>query len=259
VGTLAALGERGLEVQRLLFEELGLGIPEVAWHVARDRVAEVVCFLGLLASTLGKIAGEVALLSRTELGEVREPFVPGRGASSTMPQKRNPVGAEAVVAAAKVVRQQVPLALEAMVQDGERGTGPWLAEWECLPEAFILTAGALRQLGRVLAGLEVDAGRMARNLGLTGGLIMAEAVMMALAPRLGRQRAHELVYEACRRAEAEGLSLEEALASDPEVARHLGAGELQELLDPARYTGLAGAFVDRVVGLIRAEREALRE
>ena len=258
VGTLAAVGERGLEIQRLFLKELGLGVPEIAWHVARDRVAEVVCFLGLLTATLGKIAQEIALLSRTELAEVREPFAAGRGASSTMPQKSNPIGAEAVIALTKVVRQQVPIALDAMVQDGERGTGPWLAEWECVPEAFILTAGALSQLNRILGGLEVDVNRMARNLGLSGGLIMAEAVVMALAPQLGRQRAHELVYAACRRAEAEGLSLVEVLRADPELTRHLEAGDLKRLLDPDGYVGVAGAFVDRVVGLVRKDREVIK-
>ena len=197
-GTLASLSGRGLEVQQLLMEELGLGVPATTWHVARDGLAEAVNFLALVTGSLGKIAYDVMLLSSTEFGEVFEPFVTGRGASSTMPQKRNAISSELMLAASKAVRQHAGLMLDAMVQDLERATGPWHAEWVALPESFVLSAGALHQARFMLGGLIVDPERMARNLDMTDGLIVAEAVMMGLAPHTGRQQAHDIFYAACR-------------------------------------------------------------
>ncbi|MBA4005126.1 MAG: 3-carboxy-cis,cis-muconate cycloisomerase, partial [Delftia sp.] len=216
-GTLASLSGRGLEVQQLLMEELGLGVPATTWHVARDGLAEAVNFLALVTGSLGKIAYDVMLLSSTEFGEVFEPFVTGRGASSTMPQKRNAISSELMLAASKAVRQHAGLMLDAMVQDLERATGPWHAEWVALPESFVLSAGALHQARFMLGGLIVDPERMARNLDMTDGLIVAEAVMMGLAPHTGRQQAHDIVYAACRSVNAEGGTLADALARLPEV------------------------------------------
>jgi 3-carboxy-cis,cis-muconate cycloisomerase len=246
-GTLASLGDKGFAVQAALCEELKLGLPVATWHVARDGFAETVNFLGLVTGSLGKIALDVMIMASTELAEVYEPFVPGRGASSTMPQKRNPISSELILAAAKGVRQHAGLMLDAMIHDFERATGPWHAEWMAIPESFVLTAGALHQAKFALGGLVVDAGRMAQNLGLSKGLIVAEAVMMHLAPFIGRQQAHDLVYAACRVVDDTGRALAEVLAEDSEVSRHFDRAALDRLTDPANYLGLAPAMVDRVL------------
>ena len=248
-GTLASLGEQGFAVQQALAEELGLGVPATPWHVARDGLAEAVNLLALVAASLGKVATDLMIMASTEFGEVYEPFVKGRGASSTMPQKRNPISCELMLAAAKAVRQQAGLMLDAMVQDFERATGPWHAEWLALPESFILTAGALHQAKFALGGLIVDEERMRRNLDASRGLIVAEAVMMALAPALGRQQAHDLVYDACRSAHERGCSLADSLAATASIARHFDRETLERLTDPAHYLGLAPRIVDRALAL----------
>jgi 3-carboxy-cis,cis-muconate cycloisomerase len=247
-GTLASLGDKGMAVQQALMEELKLARPAATWHAARDGLAEAVNFLGLLTGSLGKIAFDVMLLASTEVAEVAEPFVQGRGASSTMPQKRNPISSELILACAKAVRQHAGLMLDALVQDLERATGPWHAEWIALPEAFILTGGALHQAKFMLAGLQVDEARMRKNLDMTHGLIVAEAVMMRLAPHLGRNEAHDIVYDACRVVAEKGGRLADALAAVPAVARHLDKAALEKLTDPANYLGAAQEMVDRVVG-----------
>ncbi|SNB65549.1 3-carboxy-cis,cis-muconate cycloisomerase [Arboricoccus pini] len=244
-GTLASVAPRGLEIQAAFCQEMGLGQPVIAWHVARDSLAEAVAFLGLVTGSLAKIATDVMLMMTNEINEVQEPFVPGRGASSTMPQKRNPISSELILAAAKLVRQHVAAMLDAMVQDFERATGPWHVEWAVLPEAFILTAGALGNARFMLSGLVVDARRMRTNLDLTHGLIVAEAVMMAAAPRLGRQRAHDLVYEACRTALESDRDLAAVLAELPEIVEALGGREQVTVhCDPASYTGHSAEMVD---------------
>ena len=247
VGTLASLGVRGLEVQAALMRELGLGQPEIAWHTARDSFAEVACFLGLVTGTLGKIATDVKLMMQTEVSEVFEPFEQGRGSSSTMPQKRNPISCNYILACTSVVRQHVAAFLEAMVEDHERSTGPWEIEWIVLPEIFLLASGALSQARRMLAGLQVDEKRMRANLDLTNGLIVSEAAMMGLAPYLGRQRAHDLVYDICRKVVQTGTPLIDLLAAEPEISRHLGRSDLAKLTDPANYLGQAGEMIDRVL------------
>lgn len=251
VGTLASLGERGLEVQALLMQELSLDVPQTTWHVARDGLAEAVNFLGLVTGSLGKIACDVMLMASTEFAELYEPFVTGRGASSTMPQKRNPISSELMLAAAKAVRQQAGLMLDAMIQDFERATGPWHAEWLAIPESFSLAASALHQARFMLGGLIVDKARMARNLDLTDGLIVAEAVMMGLAPFTGRQEAHDIVYSACRKVAEQGGTLADALAELPEVAAHLDRPALDALTDPRNYLGAAPQMVDRAVAQSR--------
>ena len=251
-GTLASLGDRGLDVQQALMEELGLGVPAATWHVARDGFAETLNLLGLITGSLGKIAYDVMLMASTEFGELYEPFVTGRGASSTMPQKRNPISSELMLAAAKAVRQHAGLMLDAMIQDFERATGPWHAEWIAIPESFVLAAGALHQAKFMLEGLIVDEQRMRKNLDLTSGLIVAEAVMMGLAPRIGRQQAHDVVYTACRTVNEKGGTLAEVLAAEPEVSRHLDHAALERLTDPANYLGAAPAMVDRVLSARRS-------
>jgi 3-carboxy-cis,cis-muconate cycloisomerase len=246
-GTLASLGDAGLKVRKEYAAALGLDEPDITWHVARDGLVETVQLLGLVTGSLGKIGLDVMLMMATELGEAFEPFAEHRGASSTMPQKRNPISSEVLVANAKAVRQHAGLMLDAMLQDFERATGPWHAEWIALPESFILAAGALRQAQFMLEGLVVDASRMRANLDLTKGLIVAEAVMMGLAPHFGRQEAHDRVYAACRLALAQNRPLYEVLAGDGDITGVLGEDRLRQLCDPANYVGAASAMVDAVV------------
>jgi 3-carboxy-cis,cis-muconate cycloisomerase len=247
-GTLASLGDKGLAVQDALMDELGIGRPAVTWHAARDGLAETVGFLGLVTASLAKIATDVMLLMQTEVGEAFEPFVAGRGSSSTMPQKRNPIACEFIIANAKTVRQHIGLMLDAVVVDHERATGPWQAEWIAIPESFLATAGALRHARSMIDGLIVDAARMRRNLDITGGLIVAEAVMMALAEHIGRGAAHDVVYAACRAAAEQGTPLIDQLRSNAAVTEHLNDEQLRQLVDPANYLGVAPAMIDRVLG-----------
>jgi 3-carboxy-cis,cis-muconate cycloisomerase len=248
-GTLASLGEGAAALASCteLARELGLAEPAITWHVARDGIAETVQFLALLGGSLAKVAFDVLLMSATEFGEAAEPFVAGRGSSSTMPQKRNPISCELIIAAAKALRQHAGLVLDAMVSDFERATGPWHVEWIAVPESFGYAAGALHQAEFMLGGLIVDPDRMARNLGMTHGLIVAEAVMMGLAPHTGRNEAHDLVYDACRLAIENDRPLYDVLLETPAVAGPLGAGKLRALTDPANYLGAAQAMVDRVL------------
>ncbi|MCA1184863.1 MULTISPECIES: adenylosuccinate lyase family protein [unclassified Saccharopolyspora] len=249
-GTLASLGSgpEGLAVRAALAAELGLRDPEITWHVARDGLNEIVSLLAAIGGSLGKIGWDVTMLCSSEFGEVAEPFVPGRGASSTMPQKRNPISSELMVAAAKLLRDRAATMLDAMMQDFERATGPWHLEWATVPEAFQLAASSLHQAEFMLGGLEVDVDRMRANTDLTGGLIVAEAVMMAVAPELGRQRAHEVVYDACRRAIEGGQDLATELRGHPELVERLGERRIDELCDPANYLGSARAMTRGVVG-----------
>jgi 3-carboxy-cis,cis-muconate cycloisomerase len=248
-GTLASLGQDGdvVNSRTELARELGLGDPPITWHVTRDGIVETVQVLALLAGSLGKIAYDLMLMSATEFGEAAEPFVAGRGSSSTMPQKRNPISCELILAAAKVLRQQAGLVLDAMVTDFERATGPWHVEWVAVPEAFGYAAGALHQSRFLLGGLIVDPARMANNLGMTHGLIVAEAVMMGLAPFTGRTEAHDLVYDACRVAIEGDRPLLDVLLKTPAVAGPLGPDKLRELTDPANYLGAAPAMVDHLL------------
>jgi 3-carboxy-cis,cis-muconate cycloisomerase len=246
-GTLASLGDQGLAVQAALAKELGLAVPDIPWHVARDGIVEAVCFLGLVTGALSKLATDVILLMQTEVAEVAEPHQQGRGGSSTMPQKRNPISCEYIVAQARGVHALVPQMLAAMAQDQERGTGPWQAEALAVGQAFLLAHGALACARVIAEGLTVDAARMQRNLDSTGGLIVAEAVMMGLAPVMGRGEAHHVVHHACDVALAEGVPLAEALLRDPQVSAKLSRAEVERLTDPSGYLGAAEAFVDRVV------------
>jgi 3-carboxy-cis,cis-muconate cycloisomerase len=253
-GTLASLGADGLKVQAALMRELKLGQPEIAWHTVRDRIAEVGAFLGVLTGTLGKIAMDVKLLMQTEVAEVFEPFAEGRGSSSTMPQKRNPISSLYIHATTALVRQHAAALMEAAVADHERSTGPWEIEWIALPEIFLLSAGALAQTKVLVEGLQVDEARMRANLDITGGTIVSEAVMMGLGPYLGRQRAHDLVYDICREVATNGTPLIDLLARDPEIGKHLSRADLARMVDPAHYLGLAGEMVDRVLALEEGHR-----
>jgi 3-carboxy-cis,cis-muconate cycloisomerase len=246
-GTLASLGVQGVQVLDGLAAELSLAAPAIPWHVVRDGFAEAVGFLGLLCGSLAKIATDVILLAQTEVAEVAEPHVAGRGSSSTMPQKRNPIASEYVLAATRAVQALVPLMQGAMAQDHERGTGPWQAELLALPQAFVLAHGALQHAGSLAEGMVVDAGRMRRNLGATGGMIVAEAVMMGLAPHLGREAAHHAVQQACDIALSEGISLADALMKQDQVTARINRAEVARLTDPAHYLGSSKTCIDRVL------------
>lgn len=244
-------------MQKRFCEILGLNHALTPWHVARDGFGELAGFMAVMTGTLGKIALDVMLLSTNEIDEVAEPFVKGRGSSSTMPQKRNPIGSEIVLACVKTCRQACGALLDAQVQDLERGTGPWHAEWAAMPEMFLLASGALKHADELLAGLEVHEETMRRNLGLTRGLIMAEAVQMALAPYVGRTAAHDIIYTACRTVNAEGGTLSEALSRVPEVKRHLTGEEIRRLCDPAGYLGECATIVDNVLAAGERQDSAL--
>ena len=250
-GTLASLGAQGIAVMEGLAAELALAAPAAPWHVCREALAETVAFLGLVGGSLAKLATDIILLAQTEVGEVAEPYVAGRGSSSTMPQKRNPIASEYILAAARGVQALVPLMLGAMAQDHERATGPWQAEALALPQAFVLTHGALLHARAIAEGMVVDAARMRRNLDLTHGLIVAEAVMMGLAPHLGRSEAHHVVKHACDTALTEGIGLTDALAREPAVTDRLDRAAIERLTDPAGYLGSTHAFIDRVLQAAR--------
>ncbi len=249
-GTLAPLGANGIAVVEALAQELGLGVPDLPWHVVRDGLAEMVAILGLICGTVAKFALDITLLMQTEVAEVCEPYAAGRGGSSTMPQKRNPIASEYILAATRGVHALIPLMFGAMVQDHERGTGPWQTEPLVIPQCFVLTAGALAHACAIAEGMTVNVERMRQNLAATGGLIMAEAVAAALTPALGRAAAEEALTRACDRALAEGRTLSETLRDDPLLRPHLVDSVLERVMDPASYLGSAGAFVERVAARI---------
>ncbi|MEO4045893.1 3-carboxy-cis,cis-muconate cycloisomerase [Pseudomonas sp. CAU 1711] len=246
-GSLAALGEQAWPVSEALARELGLGLPEQPWHTQRDRLAEFAGLLGLIAGSLGKLGRDLSLLMQTEAGEVFEPSAPGKGGSSTMPHKRNPVSAAVLIGAATRAPGLVATLLAAMPQEHERSLGLWHAEWETLPELCCLVSGALQQALLAVPGLEVDAARMRANLELTQGLVLAEAVSIALAQRIGRDAAHHLIEQCCRQAVEQGAHLRAVLGANTEVCAQLSAAELDRLLDAAHYLGQARRWVERAV------------
>nr|WP_268748034.1 3-carboxy-cis,cis-muconate cycloisomerase [Pseudomonas nitroreducens] len=246
-GSLAALGEQAWPVAEALAEELQLNLPEQPWHTQRDRLAEFAGLLGLIAGSLGKLGRDLSLLMQTEVGEVFEPSAPGKGGSSTMPHKRNPISAAVLIGAATRAPGLVATMFASMPQEHERSLGLWHAEWETLPELCCLVSGALQQALLVVPGLEVDAARMRNNLELTQGLVLAEAVSIALAQRIGRDAAHHLVEQCCRQAVKEGTHLRAVLGANAVVSAELSAAELDRLLDAAHYLGQARRWVARAV------------
>ncbi len=246
VGTLASIGEQGFRLQELMFADLGLAVPEIAWHTARDGLAEMVCVYAMVGSTLAKMMNEVMGLQRTELAELEEPFHMGKVGSSTMPHKRNPMMSEGVVAVSKLLNAQVGPALADMQAENERDQRGWQAEWSFLAETCCMLGGMLYWTNKVLAGLQVYPDNMRRNLDALHGLILSENVMLALGGKIGRQEAHEVAYELCMEAFEKHMPLKTLLLRDARVNRHLSEQQIDELLDPARYTGLAARFVDRV-------------
>ena len=250
-GTLAGYGAQAIRLRKAVMKELGLGAPVTSWHAAPDRFAECISVFGLIAATAEKIAGEVYLLGRTEIAEAFEPQAKAQMGSSTMPQKQNPIRSEAVISAAQLLRAKVPAAMGAMVAQDDRDMGSGMLLWKLVPEAFVLLGGILERLIEVVGGWRIDPKAMARNLERTGGAIMAEAVMLRLAEKMDRARAHALVHAAARRAGEADMSFLDCLCADAEIARHLSPGELEDLTDPKTYLGAAGEIVDLAVGRAR--------
>jgi len=251
VGTLAALGGRGPEVAKALADDLRLSLPSIPWHAHRDRIGEIATTLGLCTGTLGKIARDISLHAQTEIAELAEPIFEGRGGSSTMPQKRNPVTCAVVLAAATRIPGLVATLLSAMPQEEQRGLGGWHAEWETLPDIVRLSGGALHHLVEMLPGLEVDTQRMRHNLELTNGLIFAEAVAMALGDRMGKMPAHLVVEAACKKAREQNRHLKDMLREESGLRGHLTPADLESLFDVRNYLGSADEFIRRVVAEAR--------
>jgi 3-carboxy-cis,cis-muconate cycloisomerase len=246
-GTLASLGEQALQVQQRMMEILGLKSPLITWHTARDNLAEYASLLAMIAATLGKIAHEIISLQHTELAEIEEPFYMGKVGSSTMPHKRNPMICEAILALSRLVLRLAPSAWDAMIQEHERDWSSDHIEWAYLPEISIYTDGALSLTIGVMGKLQVYPDRMQKNLEITRGLILSEALMLALSQHIGRQSAHEIVYRCSMQAHDEHRSFAETLSNDLTVNSFLTAEQISVLLKPSNYTGLAGVFVDRVL------------
>jgi 3-carboxy-cis,cis-muconate cycloisomerase len=253
-GTMAALSDRGLDVARELSAELALAEPTLPWHTARARVVEVAAALGVAAGVAGKVALDVVLLAQTEVGEVSERAVAGRGGSSALPQKHNPVDAIEILAAVRGINGQVAVLVGAMVQEHERAAGAWQAEWPAVAETLRLAGGAVSRLASLLAALQVDSERMRRNLEMSGGSIMAEHVVMLLGERLDRVMARALVDAAVSRATSAGRPFKDVLAEDPAITTHLNPEELTSALEPAGYLGVAGPLIDRALAAYRAHK-----
>ncbi len=253
-GTLAALGAEGARVMELVAQELGLAVPDLPWHAERDRVAEIAAGLAIVAGAMAKIATDLALLGQTEVGEVSASATGSKEQSSAMPQKRNPVEATAAIACARLAIGAVPVLLSTTVHEHERAVGGWQAEWEAIPELFRLTSGAVMWLDRAVHALEVNPDRMRTNLELTGGLIMAEALTMALAPQLGRHAAYRIVQEVCDRVAQAGTHLREAAAADERIRAILPPERLKRVLDASEYLGSSDVFIDRALANFRMLR-----
>jgi 3-carboxy-cis,cis-muconate cycloisomerase len=246
-GTLAALGDKGLLVAERLAQELQLTLPDAPWHTHRDRIAEAASVFAILSGTCGKIARDMQLMMQTDVAEAFEPSGEGRGGSSTMPHKRNPVAAATALAAATMAPNLAATIFAAQVQDHERSAGPWHAEWPTLPMLLLVTSGALAATVDIAEGLEVDGARMRVNLDATNGLIMAEAVTMALAEAIGKSEAHHLVETASKKAIADKKHLRDVLAKDPKVTAHLDAKKIAKLFEPMAYQGVSQALIDRLL------------
>ncbi|KJC34918.1 3-carboxy-cis,cis-muconate cycloisomerase [Bradyrhizobium sp. LTSP857] len=252
-GTLAALGNNGLAVSERLAQELNLPLPEAPWHTHRDRIAEAAACLAILAGSCGKIARDVSLMMQTDVAEAFEPAGEGRGGSSTMPHKRNPVAAASALGCATMAPQLAATIFAAQVQDHERSAGPWHAEWPTLPQLMLVTSGALAAIVDIAEGLDVDAARMRSNLDATHGLIMAEAVTFALAEKIGKSDAHHLIEAASKRAVAEKKHLREVLSADPQVTAHLALEKIAALFEPMAYQGASQALIDRLLDSLERE------
>lgn len=247
VGTFATLGNRGIDVQKQMMALLDLGVPAVTWHTARDSWSEIVNNFAMISATFAKIANEVAILMRSEVGELSEPFEVGRGASTTLPQKRNPISCEPIIAIAPKMRELASTQLTAMIQEHERGVGQMNIEWMVIPEAFVLMSGSLKHTRFILENLWVGVDAMRNNLNLGGGLLMSESVMMGLAPKVGKSNAHHLVYAAAAKAYENNITLKEVLLTDSDITTHLTEGEIDNLIEPINYIGCVEEMIDQVL------------
>ena len=252
VGTQASFGEHAVELDRKVMARLGLGVADISWQPARDRLVDYVNVLGLVGGGLAKIANEIVNLAHDEIDELDEPFTEGKVGSSTMPHKRNPIIAETVVAIGRALRWTVGMMQEALVLEHERDASIWKLEWKALPEACLMTGAILTQMKYILKGLEVHPDRMRANLDVLGGFLLSERVMFAIADKVGKQSAHEMVYEAAMRGMSSSITFERALLDDPRVKQALGGDELKQLLDPTTYVGMAPEIVERVLAETRA-------
>lgn len=248
VGTLASMPEKGLLITETMATLLGLSTPSVSWHTQRDNLAEIATTLGILTGSLSKIAKDISLLMQTEIAEVFEPSGAGKGGSSTMPHKRNPVGCTAILANATRVPPLVSTMLLSMTQDHERATGTWHTEWETLSDIIKLTAGALRQANDITNGLEVDKERMLKNIDITEGLIFAENISLALAEKIGKAEAYELVEAACKEAIKTHKQLKNIILENDTAMRHLDIEQLDALFDPKNAVGFCYVFIERLIG-----------
>jgi 3-carboxy-cis,cis-muconate cycloisomerase len=247
VGTLAALGDQGLATARGLADGLGIACPDAPWHTHRDRLAALVCGFGVLTGTLGKMARDISLLMQNEIGEVAEFGGEGRGGSSTMPHKRNPIGSTVTLASANRVPGLVSSFLSGMVQENERGVGGWQAEWSTVG-AIVQSAGlAVASMAEVAEGLTVDAEKMRANITSSRGAVFAERAMILLGKALGRDVAHRVLEGATRRSVARGTHLAEVLAGMPEVTAHLDTASIRSLEDPEQYLGVADTLRKRLL------------
>jgi adenylosuccinate lyase len=252
VGTQASYGPHARELEQRLMKRLGLGVADINWQPARDRFAEYVCVLGMLGATLGKIANQVYLLEHNEIDELAEPFSEGKLGSSTMPHKRNPSTCEAVMGVSRAIKYNVALMLESMVIEHERDGAAWRAEWRALPESCLMAGGMLASMKYVLSGLVVNTDKMRSNLDLLGGFLLSERVMFVLSGKIGKQTAHELVYEASMHGIETGMTFEKALTENKQVREALSEQELRAALDPTTYVGRAPQIVDEVLAQARA-------
>jgi 3-carboxy-cis,cis-muconate cycloisomerase len=246
-GTLAALGDKGMAIAERLAEELDLPLPEAPWHTHRDRIAEAAAALAILAGSCGKIARDIQLMMQTDVAEAFEPSGEGRGGSSTMPHKRNPVAAASALAAATMAPGLAATIFAAQVQDHERSAGPWHAEWPTLPTLLLVTSGGLAAIVDIAEGLQVDTARMRQNLDTTDGLIMAEAVTMRLAEKIGKSDAHHLVEAASKKAVKDKTHLRDVVMADSKITAQLGADEIAKLFEPMAYQGASQALIDRLL------------
>lgn len=247
VGTLSAMEDKGLLIAETMGSILQLNLPAIAWHTQRDRLVEIAATLGILTGSVGKIAKDISLLMQTEIAEVFEPAAPGKGGSSTMPHKRNPVGCIAILSNASRVPALVSTMLDCMVQDHERGTGNWHAEWETLADIVQLTAGAVHQACIVTNGLEVDTEKMLSNIELTNGLIYAENISLALAKDIGKETAHGLMEKLCKEAMELKIPLKELVKKNDLVAKYISLMQIDDLFNPANSIGFCDDFINKVI------------
>jgi 3-carboxy-cis,cis-muconate cycloisomerase len=251
VGTLSGMSEKGILVAEEMCKQLDLNMPLISWHTQRDRICEIAATLAILAGAIGKIGTDISLMMQTEVAEVFEPFVAGKGSSSAMPHKRNPVSSIICRAIAERVPPLVSTLLTAQVQDHERATGGWHVEWETLSDIVKLTAGSVSQAVAVTNGLEVDSDRMKKNLELTQGLIYAEGVSSALAAKTNKTEAHEHVERCCLKAKSDGRHLRDVVIEDPVINKMLSQKQIDEIFNPVNSLGLYNQFIDRILNSIK--------